>query len=192
MSIVKLKHEYAVDTLNVIKKGVGINKTFDLAKVVDSFLEQSKNKSFITIPIAIGAYRRATIFEGNVDDLDKISYDNGLRIDSSDESFDVHPSLVKIGYNPQILSKDVLTKFIGPESVRMVMCPYTDLGKDSDIFKQYEILTQQRINSLDKEPAGDQMLMLGDLLSRMKDTDGLTSNEWKSLQQLVSQFYVQF
>ena len=155
-------------------------------------MEQSKNKSFITIPIAIGAYRRATIFEGNVDDLDKINYDKGLRIDSPDESFDVHPSLVKIGYNPQILSKDVLTKFIGPESARMVMRSYTELGKDSDIFKQYEILTQQRIDSLDKEPAGDQILMLSDLLSKMKDTDGLTSNEWKSLQQLVSQFYVQF
>jgi hypothetical protein len=189
MSILKLTHNYAVGTLDVIKKGLDVPKTFNLANIVNSFLEQNNHKSLIISPVVIGVYRKASIFEEIPSEgFDNIDYDKGLIIEPLNEFFDVHPSLVQVGYDPKILEKDIIRSFIGPESARMVMRPYTELGQISEQFKRFENLCEKRFNALNKEPVEEEIKLLLELSMKMIYTDGLTNNEWATLQQYVSSY----
>ncbi len=180
---VEARHEYAIGTLEQIKRGVDVTKTFDLAATMASFQEQARANasSPVLVPKLIGAYRRITFAfsnpEGTGGTLER-------RVDISDKTqFAVHPSLVQIGYDLAVTNKVIVSAYMGAESSRMRIVPYQDLkseGKDmadlSQLMKQgFE--KRLRLDQISREEKLNWLTLLRQLLT----SEGLTKNEYDAL-----------
>ncbi len=180
---VEAKHEYAIGTLEQIKRGVDVPKTFDLDATVSSFREQARegSSSPVLIPKIIGAYRRIKFTFSNPECSGKTLE---KRVDISDKTtFDVHPSLVQIGYDQTVINKAVVSAYMGAESSRMIIVPYQDLkseGKDMEDLSQ--LMTQSferqlRLKQITREERLEWLTLMRQLLT----SEGLAKNEYEAL-----------
>lgn len=177
---VTVKHEYAVGGLADIKKGVDVSKIFDLGEAKLLFQKPKSGSSLILVPNIIGVYRAVIIAlnpNGEGEPLER-------RIGPDENSFDTHPSLVQIGYDPDVLNNDIISNYIGPESSRMRIIPYEEIRTESEELRELSELVAQRIESIGEQPSSEEMQLLIRLAKQMLDTEGLTKAEWEILQKI--------
>ncbi len=183
---VKIQHEYAIGSLYDVKRGNlvsdSIKKTFDLEEAVSLYESNKGNgSSLIYVPNLIGVYRRIQIgFHPENPTGETVSRDCASE---PYEGFDVHPSLVQIGFDPESFNVGALCDYIGEESRRMVITPYLNLDSGSDALRKFSDLTARRFNGMTegKEFSKEERREYQTLIRELLKTDGLDKQCYNSL-----------
>ena len=183
---IKVQHEYAIGSLEDIKKGNmlgdNVKRTFDLEEAVSSYKSNNGNgSSLIYVPNLIGVYRRVQIgFHPNNPTGETVNRDCASE---PYEGFDVHPSLVQIGFDTESFKVGVISDYIGDESRRMVIVPYQNLNSGSDALKKFSDLTARRFKgfSESKESSKEERKEYLTLVRELLKTDGLTKPDYDAL-----------
>jgi hypothetical protein len=184
-----IMHQYAIGNLSAIKMGElspsfeDMTRTFNLEKAKEYFKSQSKSSSLIISPKLIGVYRRF-IPGGCIEDLD--SYENASLLTlglKTDKDFEVHPSLVQIGFDPSMIEKGVIREFIGSESERMLIVPYTNLKPSGESLRKFSGLTSklftQFLEGEEIDKAGREEYL--SIVKELSQTEGLTMMDYMFL-----------
>ncbi len=176
---VEILQEYAIGSMEDIKKGTKVTKISSLDEIKTSFQQQSNSSSLILMPTIIGVYRRigirptpnsgAEYLEEKVDFTDK-------------EQFDTHPSLVQIGYDPFLFKRNIISNFIGSESSRMLITPYQELNQGGADLMEYEGIISLRMYFLKRGPTKDEMKQTVDVLKRLIVSEGITKSDYEMMQ----------
>ena len=177
---IELRHEYAIGGLDQIKTGNlddEVTRTFDLNETKSLFLlgHVGIDRSSLILPKIIGAYRRVKITVNPIKNrkAQELRLDHGLQ-----EGFDVHPSLVQIGFEPEFLTREIVSDYIGPESTRIRIVPYEELRAEGEDLKKLSALVAQRFESPEKKPTDEVMKLVVSLAKSIKDSEGLTRPEY--------------
>src|SRR3989344_1223722 len=183
---IELTHEFAVGSLNEVISGCCIPKTFDIDDAISSLTASSG--SLILAPKIIGVYMRmgiTLIQDGQAADEDSESCIE-TRVDYGDNlGFDVHPALVQIGYDPQVLKAGIISDFIGEQRSRIRIVPYGKLETDNEELKQYADLCAKRLASLDCDITNDDLDLAGRLTKQILVSHGLTMPEYNLMQDFL-------
>ncbi len=177
---VEVKHDYTIGGLEQVKKGDFKDKTrfCDLDEVKHIFQEKNKESSLIMVPHIIGAYRRINITFNPDSGKGVVKRDSGLE---AHEGFEVHPSLVQIGYDSSSLNRKTISDYIGSESSRMRIVPYEDLKIAEKELKTFSELMQKRFESLGQDPSEEEWTQMIRLSKDMLHLQGLTKHEYDLL-----------
>ncbi len=144
---VYMRHVYGVGSITNVAQG-------KLKEFTDSFSEVQKkfvslaDYSGILMPNAIGAYLitfknpflrneipRSDLEEMSVEDLKEI-FD---KEDSLVFDFEMapHPFLTQVGYDPKVMSAEVVGSFLNDFSSRIKVLPYDKMNTESEKMKKY-------------------------------------------------------
>jgi len=183
---VEIRHEYAIGTIERIKEGDILRKrcerTYDLEEAINIYESSFNNpESLIIMPGLIGVFRRIRIgFEHENSTGEIIENDC---ISEPLAEYDVHPSLVQIGYNPESFNVGLISDLIGPESKRMVIVPYRELRSKSDNLKLFSDLTSKRMANfpLVKPLTNKENVEYLTLIRELLKTDGLIKSNYDAL-----------
>ena len=143
----KVFREYAVGSLEEIKKGKlsehGIVRTFDLEEAKETYSKANGN-SVILLPKLLGVYWRFGLFNKNYDgknEVKNIDLDAGVK-------YSVAPSLVQVGYDPSIISKNIITDFLGHDTERILIKSYRELEPPGSEFLRFSDIVSRRYNNM--------------------------------------------
>ena len=169
----KIKHEYIIGSLDRIKKGEieDLPKTFDLEEAKLLFPTYLKDSSSIILPDILGVYRRFLVGDENA------PYEKRI---GTEFNFQVHPSLVQIGYDSNLFDREILSQFIGDQSSRMKIVPYEELRIEGENFKKLSELYVKRLRNAIKGnlPTKEESNLVNKLVRDVLSSDGLTFPEY--------------
>lgn len=180
---IEVRHEYAIGNLEDIKKGDMLGKTivkrtYNLEEAVSAYESNNKNvSSLIHVPNLIGVYRRAKIAFSPDNPTGEVTRDCASE---PYEGFEVHPSLVQIGFDPESFKVGVICDYIGDESRRMVIVPYKNLKSGTNALKKFSKLTAKRLKGFtkSKEFSKEERREYLTLIRELLKADGLTNPDY--------------
>lgn len=182
----EVAHEYAIGNLENIKIGnlVGddVYKTFDLEHAKTIYSQSSGNQELlITSPKIMGVYRRFKLtFNPNSEQGEPLE----RRLDlEPKEGFDIHSSLVQIGFDPNLFQVGVINQYIGSEVNRMIVIPYQNLKAVGTDLKKFSDLSSKRLEEIivGKNITSKEIKEYLFLIKELLKSEGLTQPDYDLL-----------
>ncbi|MEK6913741.1 MAG: hypothetical protein AABW47_03665 [Nanoarchaeota archaeon] len=155
--------------------------TLDLETAKRYYLSESPQHSLIISPTLIGVYRRFVPTEYLGDPIfckNPSLITCGFDLDNVPE---VHPQLVQIGFDPSMLERGVIQDYLGSESERMLIVPYTNLKPSGETLQRFSSLASKfsdLVSNTHKIEDSDKEAYIS-LIKELSRTEGLTEREYE-------------